>query len=67
MKKQQMQLQLNKKHFMSLFLPPALMNPDAQGLKNIIYDSFKKFNLEKVLSKTVFLASDGASVNSRMK
>ena len=67
MKKQQMQLQLNKKQFMSLFLPQALTNPDAQGLKNIINNLFKKFNLEKVLSKTVSLASDGASVNSRMK
>ena len=44
-----------------------LGSQDAAGLKNVIYDSFKETNLEKVLSKIVFLASDGASVNSRMK
>ena len=44
-----------------------LESRDVQVLKNVIYDSFKKMNLEKVLSKIVFLASNGASVNNGMK
>ena len=37
---------------------------DAPGLKEAIKDSFKKHDLESVLSKMAFLSSDGASVNS---
>ena len=36
---------------------------DAPGLKNAIFATFHKNSLESVLSKTVFLSSDGASVN----
>ena len=44
-----------------------LGSQDAQDLKNVIYDSFKKNNFQKVSLKIIFLASDGASVNSGMK
>ena len=44
-----------------------LESQDTQGLKKVIYNSFKKINLEKVLSKIVFLESHGTSVNSGMK
>ena len=37
---------------------------DAPGLKNAIFATFHKHSLESVLSKIVFLSSDGASVNS---
>ena len=37
---------------------------NAPGLKNAIFATFHKNSLESVLSKTVFLSSDGASVNS---
>ena len=37
---------------------------DAPGLKNTIFATFHKHSLESVLSKTVFLSSNGASVNS---
>ena len=37
---------------------------DAPGLKNAIFATFHKHSLESVLSRIVFLASDGASVNS---
>ena len=37
---------------------------DAPGLKNAIFATFLKHSLESVLSKIVFLSSDGASVNS---
>ena len=36
---------------------------DAPGLKQAIIDAFKRHSLESVLSKLVFLSSDGASVN----
>ena len=44
-----------------------LESQDTQGLKKVIYNSFKKINLEKVLSKIVFLESHGTSMNSGMK
>ena len=37
---------------------------DTAGLKNAIFSIFHKHSLESVLSKIVFLSSDGASVNS---
>ena len=37
---------------------------DPPGLKNTIFATFHKHSLESVLSKIVFLSSDGASVNS---
>ena len=37
---------------------------DAPGLKKAIFATFHQNSLESVLSKTVFLSSDGASVNS---
>ena len=37
---------------------------DAPGLKSTIFATFHKHSLESVLSKIVFLSSDGASVNS---
>ena len=37
---------------------------DAPGLKNPIFATFHKHSLQSVLSKIVFLSSDGASVNS---
>ena len=37
---------------------------DAPGLKNAIFATFHKHYLESVLSKIVFLSSDGAFVNS---
>ena len=37
---------------------------DAPRLKNAIFATFHKHSLESVLSKIVFLSSDGASVNS---
>ena len=37
---------------------------DVPGLKNTISATFHKHSLESVLSKIVFLSSDGASVNS---
>ena len=37
---------------------------DPPGLKNAIFATFHKHSLESVLSKIVFLSSDGASVNS---
>ena len=75
MTEQHIQLQLNKKYYMSLFLTQTLMNSakfflrvaelgsqDAQDLKNVIYDSFKKNNFQKVSLKIIFLASDGETV-----
>ena len=37
---------------------------DAPGLKNAIFATFHKHSLESVLSKIVFLSSNGAPVNS---
>ena len=37
---------------------------NAPGLKNAYFATFHKLSLESVLSKIVFLSSDGASVNS---
>ena len=36
----------------------------APGLKNAIFTTFHKHSLKSVLSKIVFLSSDGASVKS---
>ena len=36
---------------------------DAPGLKNAIFATFHKHSIESVLSKIVFLSSDGASAN----
>lgn len=38
-------------------------NQDARGFKQAIFAIFRKNMLELVLTKIVFLASDGASVN----
>ena len=40
---------------------PPVDSQDAPGLKN---ETFHKHSLESVLSKIIFLSSDGASVNS---
>ena len=43
---------------------PPVDSQDAPGLKNAIFETFHKHSLESVLSKIIFLSSDGASVNS---
>ena len=48
--------------FFEVFAPAD--SQDAPGLKNAIFATSHKHSLESVLSKIVFLSSDGASVNS---
>ena len=52
-----------------IFLTVAELNKsqDAQGLKRALFKSFEDHNIEGILNKIIFLASNEASVNIGLK